>query len=508
MGELTSGAVAEPGSPLRPGDPEHVGPYRLRRLLGSGGMGVVFLAEAPGGGRVAVKVVHDELRSRPEFRRRFAREVAAAGRVADFCTARVLDADPQGPIPYLVTEYVTGSSLHEHVTRHGSLSGPQAEALAVGVAAGLTAIHAAGLAHGDLTPRNVLLSPFGPKVIDFGLASLIEALDPTTGPSYGTPGWLAPERLAGFPPAQPADVYAWGILVGWAATGRLPVDPRVHPAGPPDLSGLPAGLAAVVARALRTDPRQRPTAREAMLILVGSADTASIRSAVEPVAATTEQLDGTRWYPAAGQPATLVAPTPPPRRPPPPWPAVLTGVVAVVALVVLGVVALRQADQRGAPSAGPDPSAPSGVVTPSPTPSPSPTPTPSPTPATATGQDGSLEFTVTGVHCGSREIGFWPLTQKADGVFCMVDVDVVNKGSKGTIVWPLSQRLVDADGRGYTPDTRSLLYYPDTQRLTKSIKPGATVSGSLVYDTPVGAELRQLVVHDTPLSAGTTIDLP
>lgn len=225
MGELTSGAVAEPGSPLRPGDPERIGPYRLRRLLGSGGMGVVFLAETPDGGRVAVKVVHDELRPRPEFRRRFAREVTAAGRVADFCTARVLDADPQGPVPYLVTEYVTGSSLHEHVARHGSLSGPQAEALAVGVAAGLTAIHAAGLAHGDLTPGNVLLSPFGPKVIDFGLASLIEALDPTTGPSYGTPGWLAPERLAGSPPAQPADVYAWGVLVGWAATGRLPVDP-------------------------------------------------------------------------------------------------------------------------------------------------------------------------------------------------------------------------------------------------------------------------------------------
>ena len=136
-------------------------------------------------------------------------------------------------------------------------------------------------------------------------------LDRTTGPSYGTPGWLAPERLAGFPPAQPADVYAWGILVGWAATGRLPVDHRVHPAGGPDLSGLPAGLAAVVARALRTDPRQRPTAREAMLILVGSADTASIRSAVEPVAATTEQLDGTRWYPVVGQPATL---SPRPRR--------------------------------------------------------------------------------------------------------------------------------------------------------------------------------------------------
>ena len=182
----------------------------------------------------------------------------------------------------------------------------------------------------------------------------------------------------------------------------------------------------------------------------------------------------------------------------------MTGVVAVVAAVVLGVVALRHADQRGAPRAAPSPSAPA-ATTPSPTPSPSPSPRPSP--ATASGQDGALEFTVRGVHCGQREIGFWPLTQQADGVFCMVDVDVVNKGAKGTIVWPLSQRLVDTDGRGYTPDTRSLLYYPDTQRLTKNIRPGATVSGSLVYDTPVGTEFRQLVVHDTPLSAGTTIDL-
>ncbi|KWV30968.1 serine/threonine-protein kinase [Micromonospora rifamycinica] len=503
MGELTSGAVAEPGSPLRPGDPERIGPYRLRRLLGAGGMGVVFLAESPDGGRVAVKVVHDELRPRPEFRRRFAREVTAAGRVADFCTARVLDADPQGPVPYLVTEYVTGSSLHEHVARHGSLSGPQAEALAVGVAAGLTAIHAAGLAHGDLTPGNVLLSPFGPKVIDFGLASLIEALDPTTGPSYGTPGWLAPERLAGSPPAQPADVYAWGVLVGWAATGRLPVDPRVHPLGDPELSGLPAGLAAVVARALRADPRQRPTAREAMLTLVGSADTASIRSAMEPVA-TTGSLDATRRYPVAGQPVTRPV-SGPPRRPPPSWPAVLTGVVAVVAALVLGGVVLRQGGHRDTPRAGPSPSPP---AVPSPTPSPPPSPTPNPSPARATGQDGSLEFTVRGVHCGQREIGFWPLTQQADGVYCMVDVDVANRGDKGAIVWPLSQRLVDTDGHGHTPDARSLLYYPDTQRLTKNIKPGATVSGSLVYDTPVGTEFRQLVVHDTPLSAGTTIDLP
>ncbi|SBT43720.1 serine/threonine-protein kinase [Micromonospora auratinigra] len=505
MGEPTSGAVVEPGAPLRPGDPQQVGPYLLRRRLGSGGMGVVFLARAPGGGPVAVKVVHHELRARPEFRRLFAREVAAASRVADFCTARVLDADPDGPVPYLVTEYVDGLSLHDHVARHGSLSGPQAEALAVGVAAGLTAIHSAGLAHGDLTPRNVLLSPFGPKVIDFGLASLIHTLDLTAGPSYGTPGWLAPERLAGRPPAQPADVWAWGILVAWAATGRLPVDPRSGAAGVPDLRALPAGLAAVVARALHADPRRRPTAREAMLVLVGSADTASIRSAMGPVTTTTVAREATRWY-DGGQPATLVdaPPRPRPRRS---WPTVLAWVVTLVAVSALAVVALRRTDDGAPVNAAPHRPAPSSAPA-SPSPSSSPSPSPRPAPARPSGQDGSLAFTVRDVRCGTREIGMWPLTHKAEGVYCMVDVDVTNKGAKTAIVWVPSQQLVDTNGRGYTPDARALLYHPDTQRLTRGIKPGATVSGSLVYDTPVGTDFRQLVVHDSPLSAGTTIELP
>ena len=100
---------------LQPGDPRKVGPYWLLGRLGSGGMGRVFLARSPGGRQVAVKVVRAELAEQADFRARFAREVAAARTVSGLFTAPVVDADLDGPVPWLATAYVAGPSLADAV---------------------------------------------------------------------------------------------------------------------------------------------------------------------------------------------------------------------------------------------------------------------------------------------------------------------------------------------------------------------------------------------------------
>src|SRR5262249_38289173 len=178
----------------------------------------VFLALDRRRQPVALKVLHQHLRDDPLFRDRFAGEVAAASRVAGLGTARVLDADPYGRVPFLVTEFVEGVSLHDRVAGSGPLAAPDTRALAAGVAAALAAIHRPVVVHRHPKPRNVMLSPVGPKVIDFGIAGAIGPV--TLSPSgrrvsFGTPGWLAPEQLAGRPGGPQADVYAWGLLVAW-----------------------------------------------------------------------------------------------------------------------------------------------------------------------------------------------------------------------------------------------------------------------------------------------------
>ena len=137
---------------LQPGDPLAVGTYRLLKRLGSGGMGRVYLRRVPGGRLVAVKLIRPELADDPDFRRRFAQEVHAARRVSGIFTAPVVDADPDGPQPWLVTAYVDGPSLAEAVTAQGPMPVESVLTLAAGLAEGLGAVHAAGVVHRDLKP--------------------------------------------------------------------------------------------------------------------------------------------------------------------------------------------------------------------------------------------------------------------------------------------------------------------------------------------------------------------
>ena len=246
-------------------------------------MGSVYLAEAADHSTVALKVIRTDLAEEPEFRRRFRSEVIRAQQVPPFCTAEVLDADPDHDTPYLVVEYVDGPSLSEVVTERGPLTQANLYGLAIGVATALTAIHGAGVIHRDLKPSNVLLAPGTPKVIDFGIARATEGPDGETRTDQlmGTVAYMAPERLdpavdGTLTPA--ADIFAWGAVVTYAATGHVPFVGDTSPATAiailtqkPNLDGVSEPLRALVRRALAKKPASRPTARELLDELLSNA---------------------------------------------------------------------------------------------------------------------------------------------------------------------------------------------------------------------------------------------
>ncbi|MBE3011068.1 protein kinase [Microbispora sp. NEAU-D428] len=342
-------------SPLRAGDPERLGDYRLVGRLGEGGQGVVYLGETAAGERVAVKVV----RARPSIGvpTPFARELAAARQVAEFCTARIVDARLDADPPYIVSEFVDGPSLQQVIESGGPLTGAVLHRLAIGTITALAAVHGAGVVHRDFKPSNVLVGPDGPRVIDFGIARLVDA-STTTGLPAGTPPYMAPEHFHGDRIGPPADVFAWGSTITYAATGAPPFG-RDTPAaiayrivqGEPVLGDLAGGLRDLVTRCLDKDPARRPTAREVLLSLLDD-----VPSSGGDVAA----LQMGRQA-AIGQAPDLLAPGTTgggerrlPRR------ALLAGAGAVVAaLAGTWIAVARLPDRTGAGGAGPSASGPS-----------------------------------------------------------------------------------------------------------------------------------------------------
>ena len=264
--------------PLDPQGPERLGRYELTGRLGEGGQGVVYQGRGPGGEEVAVKLLRAHVARDPKARERFVRELGFAEKVADFCTARVLEADLHGDQPYIVSEFVHGPSLQQLVLDEGPRTGAALQRLAIGTATALAAIHQAGIVHRDFKPPNVLMSGDGPRVIDFGIAKALDGTSTMTSQVVGTPAYMAPEQLSGHELGPWTDMFAWGATILFAATGRPPFGADSVPAvmhrilhSAPDTSSLPQPLGGLVSACLSKDPARRPSARDVLLALLGLA---------------------------------------------------------------------------------------------------------------------------------------------------------------------------------------------------------------------------------------------
>ncbi|MGM9443540.1 serine/threonine-protein kinase [Streptomyces murinus] len=253
-------------APLSADDPREIGGYRLDARLGSGGMGVVYLARTPAGRPIALKAVRQEFAGDPEFRKRFAQEVASARRIHGLFTAQVVDSSVDGPTPWLATAYIPGPSLQQVVQRHGPLPVRTVLLLVAGIAEALQAIHRAGVVHRDLKPANVLIADDGPRVIDFGIARATDTTALTsTGLRIGTAAFMAPEQAMGLPVTPATDVFALGALAVYVAGGAPPFGPGPESAALyrvvhelPDLTRVPHDLHDLLSRCLAKCPKDRP----------------------------------------------------------------------------------------------------------------------------------------------------------------------------------------------------------------------------------------------------------
>ncbi|WP_416902299.1 serine/threonine-protein kinase [Micromonospora echinospora] len=266
--------------------------YRLIEQLGAGGMSVVWRGyDEVLGRQVAVKVLASRLASDRAFRHRIRTEAQASARLVHPHITNVYDygeSEQVGlTVPYVVMELVDGPPLTARLGRDRQLPWREAVTIAAETSAALSAAHARGVVHRDVTPGNVMLTPTGVKVVDFGISALVgESEKGPDGTLLGTPAYVAPERLDGGPVSPATDVYAVGLLLYRMLTGRLPwqastttqmLRAHVHadPEPMPPVSGLPDDVVELVHRCLAKRPEDRPTSVELARTLAEAAGVAA-----------------------------------------------------------------------------------------------------------------------------------------------------------------------------------------------------------------------------------------
>ncbi|WP_274922910.1 serine/threonine-protein kinase [Streptomyces clavifer] len=286
---------------LRREDPRVVGSFRLHRRLGAGGMGVVYLGSDRRGQRVALKVIRPDLAEDQEFRSRFAREVSAARRIRGGCTARLVAADLEAERPWFATQYVPGPSLHDKVVEEGPLSAAEVASIGAALSEGLVAVHEAGVVHRDLKPSNILLSPKGPRIIDFGIAWATGASTLThVGTAVGSPGFLAPEQVRGAAVTPATDVFSLGATLAYAAMADSPFGHGssevmlyrvVHEE--PHLFDVHDALAPLVRACLAKDPEDRPSTLQLSMRLkeIAAREAQGLQERRPPAQRTEQELD-------------------------------------------------------------------------------------------------------------------------------------------------------------------------------------------------------------------------
>jgi hypothetical protein len=269
-------------STFAPGSlPETVGPYRIERLLGRGGFSDTFLARHGDSGReVALKVPHIHRVDDAEFRARFYQEAQLGARLIHPNLVRILDPGHKTGRPYLAMEYLPGQALDERLKVAGQLALPEALTIAQGVAAAMAHAHAHGVVHRDLKPGNIMLTALGPKVMDLGIARIMDAATVTSTYAFlGTPLYAAPEAQFKTHVGPAADRYSLGVILFHMLAGAPPFHGetpfeilnrhRTDPA--PDLLELrpdaPPVLARLVARLLEKEADQRPDDSEILRVL-------------------------------------------------------------------------------------------------------------------------------------------------------------------------------------------------------------------------------------------------
>ncbi|MCT9931541.1 protein kinase [Planotetraspora sp. A-T 1434] len=507
--------------PLSPDDPAAIGPYRLLGRLGEGGMGTVYLAVAPAGQVVAVKVVKTEFTADDDFAARFHAEVDNARRVASFCTAQVLDnSNAADGRPYMVTEYIAGTPLSRQITTYGPLGAGPLHGVALGVAAALAAIHVAGLVHRDLKPANVILSMSGPRVIDFGIARALDTTHSFTqsGELLGSPGWWAPEQVRGEEITPATDIFAWGCLVGYAGSGRHPygrgdavtLAARVVNNGP-DLGVLPPPLDELTRRATHPDPAQRPSAQDLLLALVGGV--APVPDRPSPAVTATEMLTES-WEPppnvAAEPDATQILGAPTATEPglatrwrsrASRWLFAAAAVVVALGVTVGVLVTARQRPGDAgtvvaakAPAAGKAPAVGADVgrrirLAGTGTQTPGTQTSGTRTPGTRTPGAFTLDTQILVPQQPRCGLPAYESVTATKGGLCVVRWTMVNLGGDLAPVSTMSPRLFDDRGGEHDADKAST-------PLPTALVPGAKVDGVLIFDLPPGRKPTRLVLTD------------
>lgn len=329
--------------------------YRLDQRIGAGGMAEVWRGTDLVLGRsVAIKILDGVLAMDPELRAAARREAQAAARLAHPHITAVHDyaelAMPGGRIvPYLVQELLSGQTLAERL-RYGPLPWPRAATIAGQIAAALAAAHQRGVVHQDIKPANVMLTPEGVKVLDFGVAAVHAGQD---SPKWiaGTSAYAAPERLRQAKPEPSADVFSLGVLTYEMVTGRVPWPITTwEQAAQSDRQAPPGDIPPTILAALSTAPGERPSAAE-------------LAASLGPVTAPTLVTRADAFIPGAArvpEHATHVyvdQPVPPPRERPAVNPVLVVLIVVIAIAAVLLAVALMQSNGGNTPQAAPSTSA-------------------------------------------------------------------------------------------------------------------------------------------------------